>query len=367
MDLKSDSQTIVFVTGTTQLWGAERSLLAIAKGLAFETGLRPKLLTSNSALAAKWESEVGADVTLVDAPSNKFTRNFGFVRPIRRALQDVRATVIFDYYLLPAVCFSRICIRKRSPIVIDVHDSMEINPRRRPYFMLMRFATDGAICVSEYIARQVPRSLYPVVVHRPVADSGVVHPAAESPGRAMRAASDPLVVGVVGQISRHKKVFEAVKLMEGVRGNYTVSLRGTAPEQERNYLDEVLTYARRHLNAKFVYEGYIENDRVFDGLDILLFCNPNEPSGRVIAEAQLAGVVPVVPRRGGAAEFVKDAVTGYTFSSEAEGREVIERLGASSHLLALISNQARQDALGSYDARTQAQSYASAIRAVSKA
>lgn len=347
-----------FVTGATVISGAEHSLMAIARSLDL-TGMGiPVLVASNPALGEAWRRDVQSDFIPVSAKAGRLIRNWGFVRVLRTLLRTTDAIVLFDYYLLPALLLARFLTpRRRAVTVIDVHDETDSSRLRRLYFWLMPFAVESAICVSGYVARQVSRSLKPAIVHRPIPDRGIRRDSSDS---------STVNIGIVGGIAPHKRVAEGVRVVARTTGTRLV-IRGRAVPGGEAYLNEVREVARDLLPDRAQFDGHVPASELFDGIDVLLVLNPNEPSGRALAEAQVAGVVVLVPDQGGAPEFVESGLTGFTFRSLHEASSRISDLARDASLRRSVATRAREMALVAYDERAQGTAYAAAIDTARKA
>jgi len=335
----TDERRAVFFTGSSVVWGAELSLLT----LAANSDERVHLVTSNAPLAEAWRASVGSEVEIVKARRGRLSRMLGFVRRTAQAAWNRETVVVFDFYLLPLFALLRpIFALRGGRIVVDVHDAVRANPRRRPYFFLMR-AADLAICISEYIADQVS-GVDKAVIYRPVesAQSGE-----QSPGTG--------VVGIVGQISPDKGTDLAVRAA-AVADVAHVVLRGSATDENQPYLQEVLRTAEDKLGSKFTFEGRVPRDRTMSAIDVLALTNADEPFGRVAAEAQLAGVVVVGPDAGGIAEIVEDGVTGYAYPSGdlAAFANALERAAVAPQS---VRDRARAFANQAFDPAQQSRSY----------
>lgn len=335
----TDEKRVVFFTGSSVVWGAELSLLT----LAANSDERVHLVTSNASLADAWRDSVGSGVELVKARSGRVSRLIGFTWRAARAAWDRETVVIFDFYLLPLFALLRPMFTFRGGrIVVDVHDAVRANPRRRPYFFLMR-ATDLAICISEYIATQVD-GVEKTVIYRPVEST---QSGDQAPGTG--------VVGIVGQISPDKGTDLAVRAAAAA-GASKVVLRGSATDENQPYLQDVLQTAESKLGGRFTFEGRVPRDQTMSSIDVLALTNADEPFGRVAAEAQLAGVIVVGPDAGGIAEIVQDGVTGYSYPSGnvAAFAQALERAANAPQS---IRDRARSFANRAFDPVLQSRSY----------
>jgi glycosyltransferase involved in cell wall biosynthesis len=340
---------LCFVTGSTAMWGAEHSLLSLARALEAAGG-RPQLVTSGAALAKSWRASLDSDARLIRAGSSRLGRLPGFALALRH-LPRGATVVLFDIYLHPLVPLLRLWAAVTGgTVVVDAHDSRRRNPRRLPYFAFARLA-HGAVCVSSYIARQYPRGLPTRVVWRGIEAAGRPEPPR---------AHDGLVVAMVGQVAPQKRVLEGIRAFAEVRTDAVLEIRGSGASPR--FLAAVADEGRRLLGRRFRMRGRLTADEALTGIDVLLFMNDDEPSGRVIAEAQRRAIAVVCPASGGAGEFVADSATGLTFGPQGEGCASALRRALEDPLTrAAIGRRAEEHAAASYDPASQAGRYREAV------
>lgn len=315
------SRTVVVATGAQVVWGAEISLLTIGGLLRDRVPLR--LLCSNPQLAQRWREAGLGPVALRRARAGRISRLVSFAGPLWRGLPRHSTLLVFDFYLLPLVVALLPVLRlKDVRVVVDLHDSSRRNPRRAPYFRLLRFA-DAVVCISDYLAAQVPPGPAVHVVPRPVD----APPAARSGDSGGRASDDELHVGIVGQITPDKGVGEVVDWFRGVPDGAVLHVRGAAAAHDGGYAESTLERAAATLGRRFVYDGLVERDAAMSGLDLLVVANADEPFGRTVVEAQLAGVVPLVPDAGGSRELVDPPRSGLVYRA-GDGASFLAQLAA---------------------------------------
>ncbi|MCM3697152.1 glycosyltransferase family 4 protein [Microbacterium oleivorans] len=332
------NKSVAFFTGSSVIWGAELSLLTIATRAAGGS----RLIASNNELVEIWRSQIG--------PAKQVTLRHGRLRRLLSFLPNAihsvwrgENIVVFDFYLMPLFAILRpLAILRGARIVIDVHDALIGHPKRKPYFWLMRFA-HRAICISKYIASQVPTS-DKVVVYRPVepASSG-------NDGSAG-------VVGIIGQISPRKGTAFAVEAAAAVDEVAAVTVRGAAVDSDLDYLESVLRTGEELLDERFRFEGRVPRDRVMEDIDILVVTNAGEPFGRVVAEAQLSGVVVVGPAAGGTLELVEHGVTGLLYTP-GDVDELSDLIRLAIRDANILRAKAREFASSAFDPRTRAEEY----------
>lgn len=345
--------TVRFVTGTEIISGAERSLLLLAGEMEKSRLALPELVTRSTALAKCWREAVNDDVILVAAKSGRISRVPGFLSVARSTLRGRGSIVLFDHYLLPAFAVAGVGLstQRRAPLIVDVHDSLVGSPRRQPYFWLMGHIADRAICISRFIAEQVAPRLHPTIVYRPV-----------QCGRTLaRRRNSIFTIGVVAQVSGHKRQLEAVDLVANAGEGFMLVIRGAPAPGQEAYLKRVIARGAEKLGDRFRYDGLVPMAQAMDGIDVLLALNDLEPFGRVVAEAQAAGVVPIVLNRGGSVELVSDRKTGLVVDDLGEVSAAIAELHASAALWQQCSDMARTHAARTYSLPDLAQRYVEAV------
>ena len=343
---------VTFVTGSRVVWGAEMSLLTIAKNLQMDS----ELLTSNVDLAGQWLDAVGTRARIVRASPGKVSRLVGFLPAIARTLSRADVLVVFDYYLLPVLVVLWPLARARGVfIVVDVHDSAARNPKRRFYFWLMGIC-DRAIAVSDYIASQINYVSDKRTIYRPV-----VSPVSEQVRRGDLDGSALITVGIVGQVSPDKRVAEALEAIAEMGATVRVVLRGSSAAEHAGYRRRVTLLGQQLFGDRFVDEGRVSTAETMSGLDILLLTNPDEPFGRVVAEAQLAGVLVVGPRLGGIGEIIGANDTGFAFDDTAGIGTTLR--GALSEVAKPTgrSESARRSARAQFDPSARSMEYRDAL------
>lgn len=349
------AKRVVFVTGTSAIWGAELSMLSIARHTP--TIIRPILICSSGELASQWTESVGPNVNKVRARRGRLSRNLGFFFNLPRLVRKHDVLVVFDFYLMPAMVALLPYLRiRRVRLVVDVHDGVQDHPRRRLFFWLMRF-TDCCIAISEYIAAQVQHRTVPVV-YRGVDDVARAH-------RTSRPLHDPPVVGIVGQIQPAKRTEFALRAIAASEVNARIRIRGEASSEFRAYEGAVRSYAERVFGERALFDGSVPRAEVMQGLDVLFFANSNEPFGRVMVEAQLAGTVAVAPASGGALEVFDHGASGFLYApgdlddAARALREAIDEAGTGS-----FAARARLLALERFHPARQARRYFDTLQSI---
>ena len=149
-------------------------------------------------------------------------------------------------------------------------------------------------------------------------------------------------VGIVGRISREKRHELVVAAMSLVDRDMQLVVRGSAFGEAREYAAEVYETGERLLGPRFVDEGRVPAAEALSGLDAVVVGNPAEPMGRTVLEAQLRGIVAVVPNTGGSCELVEHGRTGLVYAANDvdDLARTLRRLADEPELVARIARDA---------------------------
>lgn len=306
--MNSSRPVLVVVSRSTQLWGAETSLLTIARSLD-AAGWEVRLLSRSPELVSTWPG-----------PARLCPGRQLYVRAATAAAgRGRRVLVCGNLELAPLFGLLRVIPRRlRAALVLDLHDYLP-TARGRRRAGLTSVCYDRVISVSEFAASQLPGwKKTRLVVTRPIdrvspagdsisdVDADVL---AESP--LVKTDPDRVRIGIVGRVDPDKNIELLVNAALEVP-TAEVVVRGSAMA-DAAYADRLRTWAAETLPGRVRFEGRSPASQVMTGLDLLVVANVAEALGRTVAEAQRAGVPVLVPDRGGAMEMVEDGVTGVVY------------------------------------------------------
>ncbi len=180
-------------------------------------------------------------------------------------------------------------------------------------------------------------------LRRPASRAGTLGAAASQPRVHPRTGSArPFRVGIVGRISREKRHELVIAATSLVDRDVQLVIRGSAFGEAQEYAAHVDDEGARLLGPRYVNEGRVPAAEALSGLDAVVVGNPAEPMGRTVLEAQLQGVVAVVPDTGGSCELVENEHTGLVYASDDvdDLARVLVRLIDSPDLAARIARDA---------------------------
>ncbi|WP_346536000.1 glycosyltransferase family 4 protein [Micromonospora sp. DPT] len=349
-DVADRTAEVGFVSTADRLWGAEQSLLTLVRELKRQ-GVRSALIAFSAELATIWsDEELGPVVLLTGRPEGRLQRNRVMLQEWLRGPR-AQSWVFFNFDLLPIAPLMQ-ALRPRERVYLDLHDYLSGSRGR---FLLRRLsnACSGVICVSEFTAEQLPARVPRIVLYRPVQELAPRRPAPAE-------GDQPPTIGVIGRLDPEKEHALAIEAVARMHEQVNLVFRGAVAYGSESYREEIERHGGQLLAPRFAILDPTSQERALDGVDILLVCNPREPMGRTVVEAQLAGIPVVVPDTGGAAELVADGQSGliYTAGDPDDLSFVLSRLVSDVGLATELARRAHAVALE----RNQPSGYAARYR-----
>lgn len=264
-------------------------------------GVRCELITISDSLADQWRLQVSPHITLLEGSPSRGLLVIRFARALRKVHGS--AIVAFDLNVLPALALLS-HVRGRPRLVLDLHNVLS---SRRGLRRLRRMSRrmDACVAVSNYAAAQVSAFVNTSVVHRAIQHS--------SPPRSFT--GKPQTFGIVGRIDPDKRIDLVAKAAELAQPSSLLLVRGSTSTNGEEYFQIVVNQMKSILGPRLVIEGKSSPEKALDGIDVLIFPNDHEPSGRIVAEAQVMGIPVIAPDAGGVSEFVRPGINGWMFSA----------------------------------------------------
>lgn len=115
---------------------------------------------------------------------------------------------------------------------------------------------------------------------------------------------DPVVLGLLGQVSPHKGHDDAVEALRILGSGYRLSIAGKG---DAAYIDALRS---RSGSLPVEFAGFVSQPEFFRDIDILLVPSWEEPFGIVLLEAMAAGVPVVATDAGGPREILRAGIDG---------------------------------------------------------
>ena len=369
--MKRSSRTILFVHPSDELYGSDRCLLDIVKGLP--SGDRavvvlPTDLDYAGSLTRELE-ESGATVERVDmlvlrrallTPGGlpELVRRFvtgtvGITRLLRRYDAD-----LVHSNTVAVVCGASAAALARRPHLWHVHEHIGDEPC--PYRMLIRLMVTlfpGRIVAnSGSVARALIGASQNRLGRTRVVENSV-DPSIQPNSRSRHDPGRPVVIGVVGRLSPRKGVAEAIeaaRLLAGRSARFRMRFAGDVPPGRQDLMDGYRKQVDSSgLGSYIDFAGQVADIRVeLERFDLLLLPSQRpEPFGLVVIEGMAAGLPVVATLNGGGSDDILDhGVTGLYC-----GREPTSMADA---LEALIADPERRRSLGKAGAAVAARRYA---------
>ena len=320
---------VLVVSTSAQVWGAERSLLALAP-LLQERGIALTLASPSGQLSSAW-SALGLPHVEFTVPTRLGLRTASDGRPGARALVSEmlatgrsawqvaqlarKADVVHSNSLwahLDCALAGRIA---RRPVVLELHDLVRPGLGRTVLRAAVRLAS-RTLAVSRAVADTVGGNPGRVRVVPQAVDPERFHPGPPDASWRARLSSRPdePIIGVVGRIDPEKgirTVVRAVSMLAGPAGLSHLAVVGAAALDDGTYETELRAEAAHLLGDRSRFVGPVDDvPAVLRSLDVLVNASTSEPFGLTVLEAQACGVPVVGTDAGGIPEFVTDGETG---------------------------------------------------------
>jgi glycosyltransferase involved in cell wall biosynthesis len=322
---------VLAVSTSRHLWGAERSLLALAP-LLCARGVTVTLAAPPGHFSEAWVA-LGLPHVGFAAPDRLGLRAAGGGRPgvralwgevvdtgrgARRLAQLARATdadVIHSNSLwghLDCAVAGRLA---RRPVVLELHDLVRPGLGRMVLRSAVRLAS-GAIAVSRAVADTVGTQRGRIRVIPQGVDPEQFHPGVPDASWRARLSSRPdqPIVGVVGRVDPEKgirTVVRAMALLQGPARSSHLAVVGAPALDDGTHEKDLRAEASTLLGDRQRFVGPVDEvPAVLRALDVLVNASTSEPFGLSVLEAQACGVAVIGTHAGGIPEFVSDGETG---------------------------------------------------------
>lgn len=323
---------VLVVSTSPSVWGAERSILALAPLLGAR-GIALTLASPPGQLAEAW-SALGLPRTHFAPPGRAGLRTADDGRPgVSAVAREVAATgrnarrlarlardvdIIHSNSLwahLDCAVAGRIA---RRPVVLELHDLVRPGLGRRVQRAAVRLAS-STLAISEAVAGTVGPARRLRVVPQAV-DTERFHPGPPDASWRARLSSRPEepIVGIVGRVDPEKGIgtlVRAMAMLNGPAGRSHLAVVGAPARADGSYEAQLREEAATLLGERSRFVGPVDEvPAVLRALDVLVNASPSEPFGLSVLEAQACGVPVIGTDAGGIPEFVIDGKTGLLVS-----------------------------------------------------
>ena len=389
--LQSDSQKIkvLFVSHSSQLYGAERSLFTLVKGLKNAGGVLPAvLLPGKGPLVDLMRAE---RITVIVKPYfpwiGKNCLNRTFLGPVRLLFNVITTVSLHQtiYTLQPDVVYSNTLATPLGAIISQWHRIPHIWHAREfvqedlgkdfdwGWNLSTRLLSRAAaiICNSSAVRRKLRRFIhkntFKVIYNgfefnpEPLPDPTVKfkQPAATS------ATAKIMIIGNVHPGKGHADAIRALGLLLSEGFRVELDVLGSGNTQYRRYLQTLA--ARLSIDAKINWLGFVRDPlpRLAEAA-VLFACSRSEAFGRVAVEAMALGTPVIGTASGGLPEIITNGVTGFLYppgDAAALASQAALLLG-NHRLYTEIASRGRQSVLKRFGARRYVAEVESALHAV---
>ncbi|MGB3352084.1 MAG: glycosyltransferase family 4 protein [Mycobacterium sp.] len=321
---------VLFVTASTEPWGAEHSLRTL---LGSAPANYSCTLLASSHEVAEYCRPLVNELRVVDEHQGMARRLASFYNEIAKISNQYDVIVIFSLKLLPLAWpirsrWRHICV------IADVHDA-PIGVDRLVSRLLLRFV-NGSIAISRFVIEHL-KLKNATIVPRPIADNG-----SSAVRHGARDDSLEVVLGIVGRIDPEKRIEVAIDAMRFLPPRFKLNIYGDPCIAGDEYALELSSRAQSPTQTRF--RGRMAPEDIYEEIDGLIVCNEREPSGRTVGEAMLRQKLVFAPDRGGSNEYFDDSISGFIYRAlDAESlAQVVESAFAPARNTDLVRKRARE-------------------------
>lgn len=386
---------VLVVTPSRQIWGAERSVLALAPlledlGIDLVLGSPPggdlelawlKLGLQRAPLELPIHAGIRSDAGDVTNPGSRpgpgalVAELMATVRTVHQVARAARsANVVHSNSLWQHLDCALAGHVARRPVVLELHDLVRPGMGRQLLSAASRLSS-ATVAISKAVAGVVgDGSSTGVQVVTQAVDLERFRPGPGDPAVRRLLTDDPegLLVGIVGRVDPMKGVDVLVRAM-ALLGDQAAAARlvvvGSPGLDAGEYDHEVRAQAGRLLRERVRFVGSMDEvPEVLRSLDVLVNASRSEPFGLSVLEAQASGVPVVATRSGGIPDFVSDGDNGLLVSPDdpASLARALERLLLDADLRRRLGRRGRETAVADHGLERRAGALAEIYRAVAQ-
>lgn len=238
----------------------------------------------------------------------RFVRTRIAVKAIQQLLQKTGTAIVCTNTLVPFVA-AKAAYNLGIPHVWWIHEFGEEdfgfyigNGKISKAYKRMQQWSKLVICNSDAVANKFKALLPAVPVHR------IYQPVSWQPKvqTVITKEASYLMFGQIAPSKGHKEVLEAVAA--SAKAGISVQLHIKGPCENPDYLKSLHTYIKAHALEEYVKieTGFFVKEEEMPKYDVLIVASRSEAFGRVIVEANKAGLRVVVKNSGGAPELVNE-------------------------------------------------------------
>jgi len=357
-------QTVVYISATDELGGADASLFELVQSLDRQRYAAHVVVPHDGPFAARYR-QLGIPVHVVPLRKLKNTRDprwhLGYllraplrIWRLRRLFHQLRPAVIHvntSVEALAGLAAAIYCRGRQTRLVWHVRE-LELRPRciERALFGLVRRLADTVIAISTPVAARVGDRERVYVI-----PNGLDLARFQRKGTARNCADQAPTIGWVGRMAPGKgldHVLTAFALVRTHLPNARLLVMGAPVHGHAAYAAELAQRAASFDGAVTWLPASPTPELLYAQLDLFVHLpDLAEGLGRTVLEAQAAGVPVIAWPRGGLVDALQDGTTG-CFASDGDVA------AAATAIVALLQDPTRRAAMSEAAARFAAETFA---------
>lgn len=333
----------MFITHYTELYGANKSLTNLIEGLRVSGSAQVLLIAPAEGKVTEWARRRGVKYQVIPFHNEIYYGiRTGFLTKLKDFTKDVVKFILNWYQVIRYAGLARsydiihsnssatlmgayMAAWARRPHVWHIREfgwkdyRLVYNFGKR-YFRFWLNKASVAISISKAIYEENVKCS--IVELKPVINNGIMPSASllareEALKRSVVTAGNQLTFGIVGALVPGKNQLEALKAFNLLGKELPQTRLLIVGEGDVSYENLLKSYVREHqLEKQVFFTGYKEQiDDVYEEIDCLLMCSPNEAFGRVTVEAMSFGIVVIGFANAGTKEIISDSYNGLLYEN----------------------------------------------------
>lgn len=309
---------IAYVSTTSEIGGAEVSLLTLLKGLD-RRQFQPLVALPYDGPLAERVRRLGLTPHLLPMETRRRRRpiqHFVSSLALTRWLRTCGASLVHSNSFWAPELVVPAAVRANRPCIYHCRDFYpDLDEARLSAFRKCR----ALIAISEGVAKSVlahDPSLPIQIIHNPVDLDQYERELVQADYRSLEGWENARIAGIASRISPEKGQLEfvraAAKAAQDVPDARFLVVGGEQFTHESDYLQRVRSEVQNlGLSEKIHFTGFIQSmPAVYKAMDVCVLASLREPFGRIVIEAMAAGCAVVATRSGGPQEIITDGENG---------------------------------------------------------
>ncbi|MFH2138505.1 MAG: glycosyltransferase family 4 protein [Candidatus Omnitrophota bacterium] len=313
---------ILYISHTSEIAGAEKSLLCLLKGLDQKVFTPIVILTGNGPLVEQIKSmNIKTHLyPLANIKKKNLGTVFSYLKTLRWLIKVIKLEkislihcnmYISNQYAVIASLFTKV------PLVCHIRNIITKPCYYNNFLFLTKTLIANSSATELSYSKYLRNTQKSIVIYNSVSlDESYSTASAGSFREKYGIEKDAFLIGYVGQIKKAKGIHFLIKAMDLLVKQYSqvrLLIAGDISISKESNCFSYLKELSKTLNLEqnIVFSGFINNTReLYSTMDILVLPSEKEPFGRVLIEAMAVGKPVIGTCSGGAPEVVEDGVTG---------------------------------------------------------